>query len=265
MTIFVSSLLRGMPRMEEVARWANGLGDPQTGVELIAFTHDADYWKRLRAVLETLSCPVSFHGPYVGTEGTSPQGSEAWQHLVESYRDVFSLAREYGVCHVVYHMTQLGCLPEEAASRRAEAEKTVGLLAEMADGQGVQLLVENLPYPTGGKVPLYTNEQYAEFFRQYPRHKSIIDVGHAHMNGMDIPAFLQEHGDRVLAYHFHNNDGVRDQHNHIFDGTFSYQDFAPFYRRYTPQASIVMEYEPHVTLTWQELEQQVSWLREHFS
>lgn len=72
----------------------------------------------------------------------------------------------------------------------------MGLLAEMADEQGVQLLVENLPYPTGGKVPLYTNEQYAEFFRQYPRHKSIIDVGHAHMNGMDIPAFLQEHGDR---------------------------------------------------------------------
>ena len=145
------------------------------------------------------------------------------------YRDVFALAGDWGVRHVVYHVTQLGCREDEAASRRTSAERTVLMLSEMAREKGVTLLVENLPYPAEGKIPLYTNEQYGAFFREYPQMKSIVDVGHAHMNGMDIPAFLQEHGERVLAYHFHNNDGGRDQHNHIFDGTFSYERFASVY------------------------------------
>lgn len=263
--VFVSSLIRGMDQMEEVALWVNHLNRPDVGVELIAFTHDEAYWNRLEAILEKLSCPVSFHGPYVGTEGTSQRGTQPWEHIMDSYRRVFELAAKYGIRHVVYHTTQLGWKPEEVDAKRASSDANALQLMEMAKEKGVQLLVENLPYPVQkGLVPLYTNEQYTEYFRQYPQQYSIIDIGHAHVNHLDLEKFLEEHGNRVLAYHFHNNDGKMDQHNHIFDGTFSFEEFAPLFRKFTPKASVVMEYEPHVTISWEELESQLNWIQDKF-
>ena len=54
--------------MEEIARWVDGQGRDWLGVELIAFTHDEDYWERLNRLLPTLTCPLTFHGPYIGVE-----------------------------------------------------------------------------------------------------------------------------------------------------------------------------------------------------
>ena len=265
MTVFLSSLVRGMDQLEEVARWVNGLHDPGVGVELIAFTHDQGYWDRLCALLEEVTCPVSFHGPYIKTEGTSAPGTPAYAFLEESYRRTFGLAKAHGVRHVVYHTTQLGWKAEEVDEKRKQADENACFLDRLAAEQGVQLLVENLAYPMNPELrPLYTNEEYNGFFERFPQMNSIIDVGHAHVNKLDLASFLASHGDRVKAYHFHNNDGARDQHNHIFDGTFSYEGFAPLFRQYTPEAAIVLEYEPHVNLSWAELEEQLRWVSEHF-
>ena len=53
MAIFVSSLIKGFGQMEEIARWVDGQGRDWLGVELIAFTHDEDYWDRLNRLLPT--------------------------------------------------------------------------------------------------------------------------------------------------------------------------------------------------------------------
>ncbi len=263
MNIFVSSLIRSQDGMESVADWVDSLGDPQIGTELIAFTHDDEYWQRLCQVLKRIHCPITFHGPYIGTEGTSQQGSDAHLHLLESYRRTFELAAEYGVRHVVYHTTQLGFTPDTVDAARRRAEENAAQVMDLADRYKVCVLVENLPYPVG-KTPLYTNEQYTDFFRRIPRAYSIIDVGHSHVNGLDIPAFLREHSSRVKAYHFHNNDGLRDQHNDLFHGTFSFEKLAPQYRCYTPDANIVLEYEPHTNLSNQDLLPHIQYLRDNF-
>ena len=51
MSIFVSSLIKGFPQMEEIAHWVNKKEDRNLGVELIAFTHDKEYWDRLNRLL----------------------------------------------------------------------------------------------------------------------------------------------------------------------------------------------------------------------
>ena len=265
MKVFVSSLIRDISMTETVAHWLDSLGEPNIGVELIAFTHSDSYWKTLRGVLGKLSCPVTFHGPYIGTEGTSAPGTDAGRHLIESYRRVFLLAREYGVRHVVYHTTQRVFSPDEVEEMRVLAEQNVSAVISMAEETGVSVLIENLPYPpSADKAPLYNNEAYSSFFTRHPKAKSIIDIGHSNINGMNIPGFLQLHGKRVSAYHFHNNDGVRDLHNDIHNGTFSYRDFAPVYIRYTPQADIVLEYEPHVGLDDKSLRRQIDYVLSNF-
>ena len=273
MNIFVSSIIRDIFQVESVSYWVDSLNEPNIGVELLAFTHNDSYWKKLCGVLKKLRCPVSFHGPYIGIEGTSAPGTEDERRLMESYRQVFLLAREYGVRHVVYHTTQFRFSPGELEKMRALAERNVSAILSMAEESGVNVLIENLPYPPSfrknsgpvDKAPLYTNEEYGSFFTKYPEVNSIIDIGHANINGMDLSEFLQQHGERVKAYHFHNNDGVHDLHNDMYNGTFSYSDFAPLYRRYTPRSDVVLEYDPHVELDDKALLSHIDYVLSNFA
>lgn len=266
MKVFVSSLIRDLSEMTSVAEWVDSLGHEDIGVELIAFTHLESYWHTLCGLLKKLRCPVTFHGPFIGVEGTSAPGTQAHSWLMESYRRVFQLARTHNVRHIVYHTTQLPFRPEQVKSACALAEENLSGILAMAEEMGVSVLIENLSYPRmADRVPLYTSTAYGSFFTRHPNANSIIDIGHAHMNAMDLPGFLQQHGDRVKAYHFHNNDGEQDMHSDIFSGTFSYNDFAPIYRQYTPNADIVLEYEPHVALDNKALHRQIAYVFSTFS
>lgn len=264
MAIFVSSLIRSMDGMEGIATWVDQLRDPQVGVELIAFTHDEAYWERLEKTLQGLTCPRTFHGPYVGTEGACSPDSPEQAHLFASYRRTFYLAERYRAAHVVYHFTQTTFAADTAApvidKRRHQAEANALAIQALADEYGVTVLFENLPCP-GTRLPLHTNAQYMAFLDANPATRTIIDIGHANMNGLDVASFIERYGPRVESYHFHNNDGERDQHKDIFEGTFDYDAFAPAFRRHTPHADIVLEYEPHVQLSGAELLARVDYLK----
>lgn len=237
-----------MSEMENLAAWIDAKKDPNLGVELIAFTHDPDYWDRLEAILDKLHCPVSFHGPYIGVEATALPDTIEQEWLFKSYEKVMKLASQHGVKHIVFHTTQKGFQKEEKDFYQKVSHVNIKVLLKMAKQYQVNLLIENLPFPKQ-EAPLHNNHEYQMLFETYPEASSIIDIGHAHMNKTDITGFLSKYSDRVKAYHFHNNDGVADQHNTIDDGTFSFRQFSEVYKRYTPSASIVLEYEPHTKLT----------------
>ena len=266
MSIMISSLIKGMDQLETVAETVNDLHDPDVGTELIAFTHDQEYWDRLKNLVKKLTCPITFHGPYMKTEGTSEPGTEAYEFLMESYQRTIALAQDCGAMHVVYHTTQINYAPQELdciSGKRELANRNADAIIEMGKKNGVEVLIENLPCPHG-RVPLYSNEEYFEFFERNPVSHSLIDIGHAHMNGLDLEGFLKKFGSRVRGYHFHNNDGVSDLHNDIMDGTFDYEAFAPLYRQYSPTANIVLEYEPHVQITMERLLEQVDFVKNRY-
>lgn len=252
MSYFISALIGGMKNMEEVAEWIDSKPYPDLGVELIAFTHQKEYWNRLTHILDKLHCPVSFHGPYVGTEGTSPRGSKEQAWLIESYDRVMKLAARYEVAHIVYHYTQKGRQASEKEKEKKYAKENLDILLDMADSYQVDLLIENLPFPKAGE-PLFDNKEYSELFNEYKVAHSILDIGHAHMNQMDIEEYLKSHSRQVRAYHFHNNNGSEDQHNRMSDGTFSFEAFSKVYGKYTPSTNIVLEYEPHTNLGHEDL------------
>lgn len=261
MSLLVSSLIRGMDEMETVAKTVAAYQDKNVGVELIAFTHDEKYWQRLEAILPALHCPLTFHGPYIKTEGTSEEGSAPQKFLFDSYERTLALAKKYNILHVVYHMTQLTFTnQQDADALRAQGEKNAERVMALGRKFNVPLLIENLPCPEG-RLPLYSNQQYFDFFAKYPLAQSIIDIGHAHMMGLDIEKFLANYGSRVKAYHFHNNYGKQDEHNDIFDGSFNYKAFGKIFHRYTPSCNIVLEYEPHVNLSWDELKEQIAFVQ----
>ena len=262
MGYFISALIKGMDSMNELADWINTEPFPNLGIELIAFTHDENYWNNLRNILEKISCPVTFHGPYIKVEATSVKGSAEYDWMLESYNRVFALAREYEVKHVVFHYTQKGFQPDTIELAQRVSRENIKTLIKLAEEYRVNMLIENIAFPKD-KIPLYDNDEYRRIFDENEKALSIIDVGHAHVNKMDIEQFLQSHGDRVKAYHFHNNDGICDQHNSIMDGTYDYNNFFPLFKKYTPDADIVLEYEPHTRLTHTELLRELCYLEKH--
>lgn len=264
MKILISSLIRGMSNMEEVAREVDSWKESDIGVEIIAFTHDAGYWQRMVSLLQQLSCPLSFHGPYIKTEGTAEDGSLEQDFLFTSYAQVIALAKQFHVSHIVYHMTQQTFeSSKEIDDLRLQAMKNSCAVQKLGQADGVPVLIENLPC-LKTRVPLFNNQQYFDYFSNDPMAQSIIDIGHANMMGLDLEQFLVTHGARVKAYHFHNNNGVLDEHNDIFHGTFDFDAFAPLFKEYTPNANIVLEYEPHVKLSWQEVKDQVRYLQKKY-
>jgi len=252
MGYFISSLIKGMDSVEELAEWIDSKPYPDLGIELIAFTHDEKYWNNLRRILEKTTCPVTFHGPYINVEATSAEGSAEYDWLMESYNKVFALAQEYGVKHVVFHYTQKGFQPDTIESAKNISQKNIMTLIELAERYKVDMLIENLAFPKNG-LPLYNNDEYSALFDDNPRALSIIDIGHAHINKLDLEQFLKSYGDRVKAYHLHNNDGINDLHNRIMDGTFDYSNFFRLYKKYTPDADIVLEYEPHTNMSYNDI------------
>lgn len=262
MGYFVSALIKGMDNMNELAGWIDSKPFPNLGIELIAFTHDEKYWKNLRNILEKITCPVTFHGPYIKVEATSAKGSAEYDWMLESYNRVFALAREYGVKHVVFHYTQKGFQSDTIEMAQKVSKENIKTLIKLAEEYQVNMLIENIAFPKG-KIPLFNNDEYHDIFDENKKALSIIDVGHAHINKMNIGQFLHSHGDRVKAYHFHNNDGIRDQHNSIMNGTYDYNYFFPLFKKYTPNADIVLEYEPHTKLSQMELLCELYYLEEH--
>lgn len=263
MLIFVSSLIKGFDRMEEIARWVNNRKLDWLGVELIAFTHDPAYWGRLERLLPTLSCPLTFHGPYINVEAASEPGSPAYDHLLDSYEQVCRLAARWGVRHIVFHYTQKGVEPDEIERVQQVSHENIRKILDIGKRHGAELVVENLPFPPSG-VPLYDNEGYRRLYAEFPDLSGLIDVGHAQLTGLDMENLLAAVGERVHAYHFHNNDGIRDCHNSLENGIIDYKALAALYKRYTPNARIVLEYEPHAWVSQEKLEQDIWWVRERY-
>lgn len=260
MKYFISDLIVGMNHFSEMADWIESVGDPDLGIEFTAFTHDPVYWEKLAAKVPLTTCPMTFHGPYVQIEATSDIGSPAHRHLMDSYRKVFALAAANGVRHVVFHYSQLQFDPVDIPAKQENARRVMADLTRLASGMKVNFVIENLCRQKA-KTHLFTNEEYFQIFEDIPDALSLIDIGHANVNGLDIEKFLALYGHRVKGFHVHNNDGCRDQHLDYHHGTADIRQIMHWVSRYTEDADIVLEYEPHEKLSHQELLEEIAELR----
>lgn len=264
MKFMISMLVTGVDHrdnpFDEAACEISGWEDPDLGVELVAFTHDEPYWQRLVNVLPKLRCPLTFHGPWIGVEVTSAPDSDAGQWLKTAYTNVFDLAAQYAARHVVVHYSQLHFDEKTHATAQQHAYQNLADLLALAEARGVNMVIENLCRAKTG-IHLFSNEEYFDLFERFPKAHAIIDVGHANVNGLDVERFLATYGERVTSYHLNNNDGTGDLHWNIFRGTYPIREHMKWVRKYTPDANVVLEYEPHVQLSLSELREQIQELR----
>ena len=75
-----------------------------------------------------------------------------------------------------------------------------------------------------------------------PRLKLCLDIGHANAySGVPVMGWLEAWAPYISHFHIHNNDGSRDQHNALTDGTIPIEQLLVRAQELCPEATYTLE------------------------
>ncbi len=178
---------------------------------------------------------LSIHGPCVAVD----LADEANKNYLPAFEATFKYAQKINAAFVVVHTNE--CLPEDIKTGQELVISRLEELLDMAQGYGVNLVIENVGLRSKGNV-LFNLEEYLALFERFPQALSLIDTGHAHVNGWDIPAVVEKLGSKLFALHIHDNDGNGDDHLPVWQGTIVWDKLFDAIKTHAPEAILVMEY-----------------------
>lgn len=154
------------------------------------------------------------------------------------------LTSRLGAHHVVVHPG----IKERGEERLTNCRTSLTRLADAARGLGIMIAVENLP-------PGYVGESVAEMRRILEGLDPnvigfCLDTGHAMLGADSYTDYIREFGDRMIAIHWHGNDGTEDGHAFPADGTRSWDDFVAALDEVGYDLPITVEAVPPEGVSW---------------
>lgn len=235
-------------------------GHAETNVEMLmqaGGTHielllDGKSWDDMEGTMERLvpyllgtKASYTVHPPAWDTNLTS-ENRTIRDASFEEYRKSIEFAARIGATHVVIHpgfcFSPAFC--KQTAALRAE--EAVNRLCRIAAPLGVKLAVENVGYHGSS---LFTRDDYVRFVERLDEAAVyLIDTGHAHMNGWDIPALIRQTAPRLGCVHLHDNAGDADEHLPIGEGSIRWEPIWEALRD-APDCQLILEYAPGTELS----------------
>lgn len=216
--------------------------DKRIGVEIFYEFASEDMWNHvLEEAMENREGEFSIHSPMFYTN----VGYSDEKELMKELCVPFKLYHRFNGQFYVLHSQGEGYLPSAEAERadlRKKATEKMKIFSEICESEGVILVIENLYQGTPG--PLFNQEEYIRLFDEIPKAKALIDVGHAMLGRYDIYEVQKALKERLIGYHVHDNDGIHDSHWRMEaeNGVVDWDKFCMGVKRYTPDATLVMEY-----------------------
>lgn len=264
MTIFVSSNVFIETSFDDVFDLLKEIPNNQDiGIEIFPNFKNAAFQVALEKQMPHLKQhPISLHGPYFNIEHSAAKGTEAYDYAMAEVTEIFELAKETQAEHIVFHHNNKIITPENKVETISEASKNLAELNKLAKVAGVPLYVENAGVNSLG-TNLFTEEEFiAECLKI--ENEVLIDIGHAHANGWNLEAVIKALGTKIKVFHVHNNDGVGDGHQRIFDGSLDFKEFQRLYQTYTPTADIVLEYGYQLATDFSAIVADIAYIRNEF-
>lgn len=206
------------------------------GIEIFSECGSEYFWKHLLpGLLEGRPTGLSVHGPFQRLN--LADATADFSEMKAAYLDAFAICEAYGAKHCVCHPHDHGVYADRKAAVACSVERILEL-NRLAQERGITLLVENMP----DADTLFSQEEFISTFAPHSALHFLIDIGHAHLHHWNMTAALSQLGDRIQGYHLHDNLGDFDTHLPIGAGTFDWDTFWDAYQHYTPNASLVLEY-----------------------
>ena len=205
----------------------------------------------------------SFHESYYGCDHSVRAADNAYVFnlTTDFLKKDFELAQELSASYMVFHLNNRRVSESEKGEMLKIGLENLHLVNEIAQKHKIPVLVENTGVAPRGNV-LLNQSEFIEIFAAIPN-DCLFDIGHAHCNGWDIPHVIGQLGEKIKAYHINNNDATDDLHLRIGDETctFDYSLFTEAYKKNTPCADIVFEYDEKVEVSRKNIGDDVVFLK----
>ena len=180
---------------------------------------------RQKAVITSHGLVVSqAHAPWRTPRDNDPEERVRW--LAAMKRSIHGTSVLGATRFIVHPLMPYMDTAEGAEEVWAMNEVFIAELADFAKQYGVNVCVENLPFPV---YPLASVEAVCELVDKLEREnlKVCLDTGHASIFfGSDIAPAVRYIGKRLEAVHVHDNMGKEDEHLIPGDGIINWDSFA---------------------------------------
>lgn len=219
----------------------------QAGITYVELLVDGNAWNDTEQCYESYlpflkesGLKFSVHPPAWDTNLTSENKTMREATYVEYLRAI-QFASQIQASHVVIHpgfCYSPGFYLETAKQR---ANEFVHKLCEEAKKLNVTLAIENVGYNGSS---LFTQAEYVQFVEQFDEIATyLIDTGHAHLNGWNIPELIADTKHRLSSIHLHDNFADGDHHMPIGSGSINWDPiFAAL--QDAPNCILILEYAP---------------------
>ena len=202
-------------------------------------------WARLVKGLRECGASLSVHPAAWDTNLTS-ETKAIRDATMRLHVDTIRFAAEIGAHQVVLHPGFSGSPAFDKAEARSRARAATEALIAVAKPLGIKLAFENVGYHGSS---IYSFEEFSVALEGLDDTVGyLIDTGHAHINGWDIPKLIRRVSGRLYGLHIHDNDGLSDQHLPIYGGNIEWQGIFDAMKSAPEDCEFILEYAPGVPL-----------------
>ncbi|MBQ3230652.1 MAG: sugar phosphate isomerase/epimerase [Clostridia bacterium] len=179
-------------------------------------------WQGFRTNADKAGIKVlSYHLPFGETVDISLCDEEARKSAVERNRGLMMLAADIGINRFVIHPSYEPIADSERSTRTEQAKSSLIELAEIANGLGAVICVENLPRTCLG----HNIAEMKELISSDSRLKVCFDVNHLLAEqGDDHKAFVSELGSKIITAHMSDYDFEDEKHYFCGNGLIDWRE-----------------------------------------
>lgn len=205
-----------------------------------AWDHEPEGWTRQAELLKGCGVPLTVHPPAWDVNAAAP---------IAALRDAAArlnamaarLCAELGGSSVVFHPGYYdGDSNFSKTKARDRCYEQLEKLINVAKPLGLTIAFENI---AGPRSTLFDRREFVRALDSVDGCvRFLLDVGHANMNGWDIPGVIEDIADRLCAFHLHDNDGGADSHLPMGRGSVDWERVFAAMRPLPESCLYVMEY-----------------------
>lgn len=207
------------------------------GLEIFYEFGNDFYWNQILKEIYIDRSPqgLSIHAPCISNNLADVQNI----NYLTIYKNVFSFAAAWHVEYVVIHTNET--FDGDKADLQELVENRLKEILTLASTYQVQVLIENVGL-YNKRTLLYDQKEFLKLLSDLPEAGALLDVGHAHINGWILPKIVKELGERLKAFHLHDNQGSLDEHLPIGQGCIKWKPLFEAIQTYAPTTTMVFEY-----------------------
>lgn len=215
------------------------------GVELFI---DGPQWNdkkarftEVKAHLAKYPFTYSVHGPMFDLNLTS-ENKTVRENTLNELKQAIEIGAEIQASHVIIDPGV--CLYRVFDKRQAQqrAIEAIMELQQHAKKYRQPLAIENIGH---NGTELFDQEEFCNLLDNFPDKEMlglVLDTGHAHLNGWNIPEVIDNTKDQLLAIHLNDNDGLTDNHLAIGDGTIDWTPVFHALQNVPDRCRFILEY-----------------------